>query len=294
MATLRDIKRKIDAVKKTSQITKAMNMVAAAKLRGAQQNMERFHPYAAKFAEVMQRLSAGVEDRSAYALLTPREEVSKVELVLLTADRGLCGSFNNALIVAAEKFIAQKQAQGIQVTVTAAGRKGGDYFRRRRYDVRKRLTGLLNKPSFTDASEIGRELIEFFEAQECDEVYVIYSRFVSMVKQIPTLVKLLPVTADVEGGEAEPEAEALEYLFEPSHQALLTDLLPNHVYIQLLEFLYQTAVGEHAARMAAMENATNNCKELVKSLTLTYNKARQAGITKELMDIVGGAEALKK
>jgi len=290
MATLRDIKRKIDAVRKTSQITKAMNMVAAAKLRGAQQNMEKFHPYAAKFKEVIQRLAAGVEDASAYPLITPREEVKKVELVLVSADRGLCGSFNNNLIVTTEKFIREKRAQGSEVSLVSVGRKGADYFKRRSYDVRKRHTGILNKPSYADALEIGRNLIEEFETGACDEVYVVYSRFVSVVKQIPTLVRLLPIVPE----EAEAKEGYFEYLFEPSHQALLADLLPNSVYIQLLEFFYQTSVSEHAARMAAMENATSNCKELVRSLTLTYNKARQAGITKELMDIVGGAEALRK
>lgn len=291
MATLRDIKRKIDAVKKTSQITKAMNMVAAAKLRGAQQNMEKFSPYASKFREVIQRVAGGVEERASYELLNPREEVKKIELVLVTADRGLCGSFNNSLIVMAEKFIQEKLALGMEVSLTAAGRKGADYFRRRRYTVRNRLTGLLNKPNYDDASGLGQELIGLFENHDCDEVYVIYSHFVSMVRQQPTLVKLLPVeSSQVEGGG---EEEVIEYLFEPSHEALLNDLLPNYVNIQVLESFYQTAVSEHAARMAAMENATNNCKELVKALTLTYNKARQAGITKELMDIVGGAEALK-
>lgn len=292
MATLRDIKRKIDAVKKTSQITKAMNMVAAAKLRGAQQNMERFHPYAEKFSEVIERLAEGVEDAGQYVLLTPREEVKKIELVLVTADRGLCGSFNNNLIVTAERFLKAKQAEGCQVRLTAVGRKGGDYFRRRTFEVRKRMTGLLNKPSYEDAAVLGRELIEQFEIGECDEVYVIYSRFLSMVRQQATLMKLLPI-APAKKTEGE-EKGRLEYLFEPSHEALLTDLLPNYVFIEILESLYQTAVGEHAARMAAMENATSNCKELVKTLTLTYNKARQAGITKELMDIVGGAEALRK
>lgn len=290
MATLRDIKRKIDAVKKTSQITKAMNMVAAAKLRGAQQNMEKFHPYAAKFSEVIRRLAAGVEDTSAYPIITPREEVKKIELVLITADRGLCGSFNNNLIIRAEKFLKEKRAQGLEVTLTSAGRKGGEYFKRRAYDVRKRLTGLLNKPNYGDAVELGRELIERFESGGVDEVYAIYSNFRSVVKQIPTLVQLLPIVPE----KAEEKAgEYFEYLFEPSHEVLLGDLLPNFVHIQILEFFYQTSVSEHAARMAAMENATSNCKELVRSLTLTYNKARQAGITKELMDIVGGAEALK-
>ncbi len=290
MATLRDVKRKIEAVKKTSQITKAMNMVAAAKLRGAQQNMEKFHPYASKFREFIGRLAAGVEDTSAYTLLTPKEEVKTVDLLLVTADRGLCGSFNTNLLVAAERFIRAKKAEGIEVNLINAGRKARDYFRRRPVKVRDNYSGLLNKVVYEDARRIGTTLIELFETGGADEVYILYSHFINIVKQQPSLVRLLPIVpAAQEDGE-----KSFEYLFEPSHEALLTDLLPNYIYVQVLESLYQVSVGEHAARMAAMENATNNCKELVKTLTLTYNKARQAGITKELMDIVGGAEALKK
>jgi F-type H+-transporting ATPase subunit gamma len=290
MATLRDIKRKIEAVKKTSQITKAMNMVAASKLRGAQMNMEKFHPYALKFKEFIGRLAAGVEDASEYSLLTPKEAVKKVELLLVTADRGLCGSFNTNLLVAAERFMKAKKAEGIEVSLINAGRKASDYFRRRPVKVRKSYVGLLNKVVYEDARRMGSELIELFETGEADEVYVLYSHFINIAKQQASIVKLLPISA---GAQQEGE-KAFEYLFEPSHQALLTDLLPNYIYVQVLESLYQTSVGEHAARMAAMENATSNCKELVRTLTLTYNKARQAGITKELMDIVGGAEALKK
>lgn len=290
MAALRDIKRKIDAVKKTSQITRAMNMVAAAKLRVAQQNMEQFHPYAVKFREVITRLSTRVESDAGFELMTPSEDVKRVELVLMTADRGLCGSFNNNLTVSGRKFIDGKQAEDIEVSTTAVGRKGADFLKRREYAVRARHLGLLNKPNYDDAFGLGRELIELFENRDCDEVYIIYSQFKSMVKQEPTLIKLLPIEQE---NVEEEEGSQLEYLFEPSLQALLDDLLPNYVYIQLLECLYQTAVSEHAARMAAMENATNNCKDLVRDLTLTYNKARQAAITAELMDIVGGAEALR-
>ena len=289
MATLRDIKRKIDAVKKTSQITKAMNMVAASRLRGAQTSMEGFHPYAEKFKEVIGRLAAGIEDASAYELLVPKEEVKKVELLLVTADRGLCGGFNNNLIIAAERFIKAKQAEGVEVVLTAVGRKAGEYFRRRKALIRRSMTGVLNKVRYDDAFSLGNDVITNFGSGSADEVYVIYSKFLSIAKQRATLVKLLPIEPVTgEGGEAH------DYLFEPSHEALLTDLLPNYIFVQLMEYFYQTAVGEHAARMAAMENATNNAKELAKSLTLTYNKARQAGITKELMDIVGGVEALKK
>lgn len=289
MPTLRDIRRKIDAVKKTAQITRAMNMVAAAKLRGAQANMERFHPYAMKFREVIGRLVARVDKSATFELITPRPEVKKVELVLVTADRGLCGSFNNNLISTAERFLNQRLAEGKQVSLIAAGRKGNEYFRKRKYPLRKVLTGLLNKPNYDDAFRLGNELIELFQAGEADEVYIIYSHFVTMLRQVPTLIKLLPIEPEaVEGGTA------LEYLFEPSHEEILTDILPNYVYVQILECFYQTAVSEHAARMTAMDNATNNCQEMVRALTLVYNKARQASITKELMDIVGGAEALRK
>lgn len=292
MATLRDIKRKIDAVKKTSQITKAMNMVAAAKLRVAQQNMEQFHPYATKFNEVISRLASGVEDDGRFELLKTRDEVKKIELILLTPDRGLCGSFNNNLIMTAEKFIAAKKAEGVAVSLTAVGKKGADYFRRRNVEISKRLTGILNKPSYSDAVDLGNDAITNFETGVCDEVYVIYGKFVTIVRQTPTIFKLLPIAP--EAAQREEDGSNLEYIFEPSHETLLNDLLPNYVYIELLEYMYQTAVGEHASRMAAMENATSNCKELVRSLSLIYNKARQAGITTELMDIVGGAEALRK
>ncbi len=290
MATLRDIKRKIDAVKKTAQITRAMNMVAAAKLRGAQANMEKFHPYADKFREVIFRLASGVEQDGTFDLLTPRDDVRKVELVLLTADRGLCGSFNHNLITLAEKFLLEKESEGYEVTLVTAGRKGHEYFRKRKFKIRKSLTGLLNKPNYDDAYSLGRELIELFQTGEADEVYLIYSQFVSMLRQVPTLIKLLPVVPERES----EESQQLEYLFEPSHEVLLNDILPNYVYVQILESFYQTAVSEHAARMTAMDNATNNCNEMVRDLTLVYNKARQASITKELMDIVGGAEALRK
>jgi F-type H+-transporting ATPase subunit gamma len=239
----------------------------------------------------MGRLAAGVEDTSAFDLLTPREQVQSIELVLITADRGLCGSFNNNLIIAAERFIKAKEAEGIQVTLIAAGKKGREHFRRRNVQMRKGMSGLLNKPSYAEASGLAGEMVQGFESGISDEVYVIYSQFLGMAKQVPTTVRLLPIVPET--GEI-TQGPATEYLFEPSREAMLNDLLPNYVNIQMLEFLYQTAVGEHAARMMAMENATSNAKELARSLTLTYNKARQAGITKELMDIVGGVEALKK
>ena len=290
MATLRDIKRKIDAVKKTQQITRAMNMVAAAKLRTTQQQLDQFVPYATQLTEIMNRVAAGVEPED-FPLLMAHEEVLKVELISLTADRGLCGAFNTNLIATADKFIQEKEQEGLEVSVTQLGRKGRDYFRRRKRPVRVFHEGMLNKPNYGDASALGQEVIDLFLTHEVDEVYVCYSEFINMVTQRPVVKQLLPIAPET---MEEEEQELLEYIFEPSREGVLNDLLPNYIKLQLLEVFFQTAVSEHAARMTAMDNAVNNCKEMVRDLTLIYNKARQAAITAELMDIVGGVEALKK
>jgi F-type H+-transporting ATPase subunit gamma len=290
MATLRDIKRKIDAVKKTQQITRAMNMVAASRLRTTQQKLDQFVPYANQLTEIMNRVAAGVEPEG-FPLLMPHEEVVKVELISITADRGLCGAFNTNLIHAAEKFMAAKEEDGLEVSLTLLGRKGREYFRRRKRATRVFHEGMLNNPNMGDATAIGQEAIELFLSHEVDEVYVCYAQFVNMATQKPVVKKLLPIAPE---SVEEEEQELLEYIFEPSREGVLNDLLPNYIHLQILEAFFQTAVSEHAARMTAMDNAVNNCKEMVRDLTLVYNKARQAGITKELMDIVGGVEALKK
>jgi F-type H+-transporting ATPase subunit gamma len=290
MATLRDIKRKIDAVKKTQQITRAMNMVAAAKLRTTQQKLDQFVPYARQLTEIMNRVAAGI-DPEGFPLLMSHEEVVKVELISITADRGLCGAFNTNLIHTTEKFVAAKEQEGLEVSLTIIGRKGRDYFRRRKRPTRAFHEGMLNNPNIGDATAIGQEGIELFLSHEVDEVHLCYAEFVNMATQRPVVKKLLPITpATVE----EEEEELLEYIFEPSREGVLNNLLPNYINLQILEAFFQTAVSEHAARMTAMDNAVSNCKEMVRDLTLVYNKARQAGITKELMDIVGGVEALKK
>jgi F-type H+-transporting ATPase subunit gamma len=290
MATLRDIKRKIDAVKKTQQITRAMNMVAASRLRTTQQKLDQFVPYANQLTEIMNRVAAGVEPEG-FPLLMDHEEVVKVELISITADRGLCGAFNTNLIHAAEKFMAEKEQGGLEVSLTLLGRKGRDYFRRRKRPTRVFHEGMLNNPNMGDATSIGQEAIDLFLTHDVDEVYLCYAQFINMATQKPVVKKLLPITPET---MEEEEQELLEYIFEPSREGVLKDLLPNYIYLQILEAFFQTAVSEHAARMTAMDNAVNNCKEMVRDLTLVYNKARQAGITKELMDIVGGVEALKK
>jgi F-type H+-transporting ATPase subunit gamma len=290
MAALRDIKRKIDAVKKTQQITRAMNMVAASKLRTTQQKLEQFIPYASKLTEIMNRVAAGVDPED-FPLIQPHEETVKVELISLTADRGLCGAFNTNLISTAEKFMLEKEEEGLEASFTLLGRKGRDFFRRRKRAWRDYREGMLDRPNIGDATSIGQQAIDLFLTHEVDEVYLCYAEFINMVTQRPVIKKLLPITPPSTEEEAE---EILEYIFEPSREGVLEDLLPNYIHLQILEAFFQTAVSEHAARMTAMDNAVNNCKEMVRDLTLVYNKARQAAITKELMDIVGGVEALKK
>jgi F-type H+-transporting ATPase subunit gamma len=289
MATLRDVRRKIGAVKKTQQITKAMNMVAAAKLRGAQIRMENYRPYAEKFLEVINNLSTRV-DPETFPLMTPRP-VKKVELIALTADRGLCGSFNVNLINAAEKFIKAKMEEQIEVALVPVGRKGADYFRRRKYNVRIQYTDLFNAFDMTTAAGIGKEVIQHFLNQEADEVYILYGAFINVGIQRPKTLRLLPIAPMNTVGE-KPAGQ--EYLYEPSVDGIFQELLPRYINVQIFRGLLENAASEQAARMTAMDNATRNCKDMINTLTLLYNKTRQSAITKELMDIVGGAEALKK
>jgi len=288
MATLRDIKNKIAAVKKTKQITRAMNMVAAARLRTTQGRMENFAPYAKKFSEVLENLASRVEPE-VHPLLVKREKISKVELLHFTADRGLCGSFNVNSINRASKWIKEQNAAGKEPILTLVGKKGRDFFRRGKYNIRESFTGLYGTVDISLVNKMTTALIQRYLAGEADEVYMIYSRFVGMAKQEPTLVKLIPI----EPPKEEKAAAGTDYLYEPTAEALLIELLPKHVNVQIMNAFLQQETSEHAARMAAMDNATKNCSELVESLTLVYNKARQASITAELMDIVGGAEALR-
>jgi F-type H+-transporting ATPase subunit gamma len=289
MATLRDIKRKISAVRKTRQITRAMNMVAASRLRTTQTKMENFAPYARKFAEVLQNLSSRI-DPEIHPLLVKREKVAKLELLHFTADRGLCGSFNVNSIARAEKWLKERQAGGLACSLTTIGKKGRDYFKKKTFPIIASHTGLYGTVDFSLVDKMAKGYMDRYLAGEVDEVYMLFSRFLGMAKQDPTLVRLIPIEppAKKEGGR-----EAAEYLYEPSGEQLLVELLPKHLSVQIYNAFLQQETSEHAARMAAMDNATKNCSELVENLTLVYNKARQATITKELMDIVGGAEALR-
>ncbi len=296
MATLKDVKTKINAVKKTKQITRAMNMVAASRLRGAQSHMEAFRPYAGKFSDVLGSLAERSGEES-HPLLVSRESVGRIHLVLCTSDRGLCGGFNANLVSKAQGFMGEKAGTGAETTFTAFGKKGRDWCRKQKHTIENEHIGVVGTSfGFNIAATTGRQLIDAFLDGTFDEVYIIYSEFLSLAKQVPTVKQLLPIPP-IEISEGEADAENTEYLpehiCEPSPDELLGEMLPRNVYVQLYSALLETSTSEHAARMMAMDNATKACNDMLENLTLIYNKARQAAITAELMDIVGGAEALK-
>jgi F-type H+-transporting ATPase subunit gamma len=293
MPTLKDVELKIKGVKKTKQITKAMNMVATSRLRGAQQNMDAFRPYASKFSEVLGSLAekAGEE---ASPLLVPKESVKKIHIVLCTSDRGLCGGFNLNLIEKAEALMEAKTGDDVTFSFTYFGKKGRDWGRKAKYEKTEEYLGVVGTTfDFSVASKSGRRLVDGFLSGAFDEVYVIYSNFVGMGKQVPTVQQLLPIPP-IESAEAADDQPFLaEHICEPSADELLGELLPRNVYVQIFRALLETSTSEHAARMMAMDNATKACNDMIENLTLAYNKARQSAITADLMDIVGGAEALK-
>jgi len=295
MPTLKDVQNKIAAVKKTQQITKAMNMVAASRLRGAQSNMEAFRPYAGKFAEVLGSLAQKTEE-AVHPLLQQREDVKKIHIALCTSDRGLCGGFNINLIEKAQAFMKEKTAEGVEFSFTNFGKKGRDWCRNNKLQIHSEQIGVVGSTfGYNVAVNNGRRMVESYLSGDYDEVYIVYAEFLSMAKQIPVLKKLLPITA------IEPVVEDIdenapympEHICEPSPAELLAEMLNRNVYVQINSALLETSTSEHAARMMAMDNATKACKDMIENLTLAYNKARQAAITAELMDIVGGAEALR-
>lgn len=296
MPTLKDVQMKITGVKKTQQITKAMNMVATSRLRGAQQNMDAFRPYAGKFAEVLGSL-AGRAGEESNPLLVPKDEIKNIHLLLCTSDRGLCGGFNANLISLADKFINERSGDDASVSLTAFGKKGRDWARKQGTPIAEEYLGIVGaRFGFNVAVTAGRALTDEFLVGKHDEVYLIYSRFESMAQQVPVLQQLLPIPALESEGDTggDESAEYLaEHICEPGVDELLGELLPRSVFVQIFSALLETSTSEHAARMMAMDNATKACKDMLERLTLAYNKARQAAVTAELMDIVGGAEALK-
>jgi F-type H+-transporting ATPase subunit gamma len=285
MANLKDIRKRISSVKSTQQITKAMQMVAAAKLKKAQDNVVQARPYAAKMSEVLASLAVRVKPEK-HPLLQRREE-KKIELVVIASDRGLCGGFNTNVMKMADSFLQEKSSAECEVIMSVVGRKARDYYRRRNWEFQ---TEELNpgKVDFQWAEKISRDLIDRYVEKEIDAVYVAYTEFKSAMTQEVIVKRLLPL-------EPKPLAEdeiPVEYIYEPSEDALLADILPRYVYTQVFRMLLESVASEHGSRMTAMDSATNNAIEMTSKLTLLYNRARQAAITTELMEIVSGAEAL--
>jgi F-type H+-transporting ATPase subunit gamma len=282
--SLKALRKRIATVRSTQQITKAMKMVAAAKLRRAQESAELARPYAARLTEMLAAAAAGVEPE-AHPLLARREE-QRVDLLLVSSDRGLCGGYNSNLFRHAAGFL--RAHGGRDVAWSIVGRKGLEYWRRRGARVIAHRLGILTTAPAAMATELAQELSGRFVATETDAVYLIYNRFRSAISQIPTTVPLLPVTPPA--GDSGPPAD---YLFEPTRAALLGQLLERYLEAQIGQALREAIASEHGARMTAMDNATTNASDMIERLTLSMNRARQATITKELMEVVSGAEALK-
>ncbi len=290
MASLKDIKRKVGAVQKTKQITRAMNMVAASKFKSAQVRMENFRPYAGKFMDVLNSLALRVENIS-HPLLAVRDP-RKIRVICMTSDRGLCGGFNTNLIKATERFLKDKSQEGKEISLINVGRKGRDYFRKKA-SIIGQWVDILGKFDMTLAVSISNDLITPFIKEEYDELYLIYNQFVNVSVQRPTVIRLFPLPSIGQDVDVDPE-KRLDYAYEPSEEVLLQKLLTMYVHVLIFRALLETSAGENGSRMASMDNATKNCEDLIQSLTLKMNKARQAAITAELMDIVGGTEALAK
>jgi F-type H+-transporting ATPase subunit gamma len=290
MAAVKDIRRKIAGVTKTKQITRAMNMVAASRLKAAQLRMENFRPYAIKFMDVLSSLALRV-DAETHPLLAVREP-KRIRVICMTSDRGLCGGFNTNLIKATERFIRDKVREGKEVELIAVGRKGRDYFRKKQKLINQ-WSDVFGKFDITLAVKISDEIIPSFVREEYDELYVIYNEFRNIAVQRPSVVRLFPLPPIGKDEDVDPN-KRIEYIYEPSDEILLGKLLPMYVHVLVFRALLETSAGENGARMVAMDNATKNCEEMIQNLTLRMNKARQSAITAELMDIVGGTEALAK
>lgn len=288
MPSLRDIKRRIASIHNTQQITRAMRMVSAAKLRRAQEAILSARPYAQKIEEVLSAVASRAEGIE-HPLLGSRP-ARRVELVVMTSDRGLAGAFNSNITRLAERFLWENARTYEKILISTIGRKGRDFFRSRKIETRKDYPGVFEALTFEQAQAIARELRVAYEQDELDAVFLLYNQFVSAIVQRPTLTQLLPIQPHEEEGA---EVGGGDYLFEPNANEVLAELLPRHLEMQVWRALLESVASEHAARMVAMENATKNSGELIAKYTLQYNRARQAYITTELMEIVSGAEALK-
>jgi len=290
MATLRDIRRRIRSVQSTQKITRAMKLVAAAKLRRAQERILSARPYATKMTELLGNLAADAGPE-AHPLLEQRAGPRR-HIVIITSDKGLAGAFNSNILRRSLEFIRESIAT--ELTLVVVGRKARDFYRRRQWRIKKEMIGFWDRLAYSHACELADAFMEQYQAGEVDEVHLIYNEFRSVAVQRAVRQQILPIArAAALPAEGQP-APSADYLYEPSLAAILDGLLPRHIRTQVYRALMESLAGEYGARMTAMEAATRNAKEMIEILTIQYNKARQEKITKELLDIVGGAEALRQ
>jgi F-type H+-transporting ATPase subunit gamma len=283
MASAQDIRRRIRSVKNIQQITKAMKMVAAARLRRAQERAMSSRPYTDKIRKVLASVAGGLGDIT-HPLLEVRQ-VNRVGYLVMAADKGLCGAYNSNVLKEAISHVRKQE----NPLLFAVGRKSRDYFKRRGYSIEREMSGFSEKPTYEHARTIAKTVVEMYTEGQVDELYLVYTRFVSPVQLEPTAMRLLPIASE----EVQGNSVQQEYIFEPSAQEVLSLLLPQYLETVLYGALIQASASELGSRMTAMGNATDNAQELIGKLTLSYNKVRQANITRELAEIVGGAEALK-
>ncbi|HTU63866.1 MAG TPA: ATP synthase F1 subunit gamma [Polyangiales bacterium] len=297
MANLKAIRKRISTVKNTRKITRAMKLVAAARLRKAQENITALRPYALQTIDIISSLAARASEGDggdAPHPLLVRREPKRVMLVIITSDRGLAGAFNSGISKAAFKHYQALVAEGKTVIVAAVGRKGSDYFRRRGVKIEHSLGHVFSALSYEKAREIGEQIIQEYTEENLDAVYLCYNEFKSAITQKIVVERILPIEPKVVAAGESSHAHSLQdYLYEPDQKTLLSTLLPLYVNVEVYRALLESVASEHGARMTAMDNATNNAADMIQALTLQANRARQAAITTELMEIIGGAEALK-
>jgi F-type H+-transporting ATPase subunit gamma len=288
MASLKSIKKRIVSVKSTRQITKAMKMVSAAKLRRAQENVVAARPYAKKLHEVMERLAQS-QEMDPHPLMVRRETSPRALIILVTSDRGLCGGFNANISKATERFIRERREEYSDVTLMTIGRKGYDFLKNRQKIV-KNYSGIISKPTYQAAALVAQEVIQGFLDEEYDDVFLFFNAFRSVMSQDITCEQLLPISPP-EASEA--TESGVEYIYEPTKGELLGELLPKAIEVSIFKAMLESVASEHGARMTAMDSASKNATEMIGKLTLIYNRARQAAITKELMEIISGSESIK-
>jgi len=287
MASLKSIKKRIVSVKNTRQITKAMKMVSAAKLRRAQENVVAARPYAQKIGEVLQSLAGNLEGDQ-HPLLEKRD-AKKLLLIVVTSDRGLCGGFNSNLCKAGERYIKEKQAEFEKISIMTVGRKGYEFLKSR-YSIYKNFSNIISKPSYQTAAMLAQDVIDGYLTEEYDQVIMLFNSFRTVMTQDITFQQLLPIVPEEKGAV---DDAGVEFIYEPSVDDLLTQILPKNIEVQIFKAMLESVAGEHGARMTAMDSASKNANEMIGKLTLQYNRARQAAITTELMEIISGSESIK-